>query len=60
MSPPMAKLAQAIKAFEIQIEMQMPVSIFLTKSDGVCVDMEEMGLKRDWYAARSSNTFICA
>ena len=60
MSPPLAKLAQAIKAFEIQVEMQMPVSIFLTKSDEVCIDMEEMGLKRDWYAARSSNTFICA
>ena len=60
MSPPLAKLAQAIKAFEIQIEMQMPVSIYLIKCDGVCVDMEEMGVKRNWYAARSSNTFICA
>ena len=59
MSPPMAKLAQAIKAFEIQVEMQMPVSIYLIKFDLECVDMEEMGVKRDWDATRSSNPFLC-
>ena len=55
----MAKLAKAIKAFEIQVEMQMPVSIFLMKCDTVYVDMEKMGVKRDWDAACSSNPFIC-
>ena len=59
MSAPLAKLAQAIKAFDIQVEMQMPVSIFLIKCDGVYADMEEMGVKRDWDAACSSNPFIC-
>ena len=59
MSAPMAKLAKAIKAFEIQVEMQMPVSIFLMKCDTVYVDMEKMGVKRDWDAACSSNPFIC-
>ena len=59
MAPPLAKLAQAIKAFEIQVDMQMPVSIYLIKFDRVCVDMEEMGVKRDWDATRSSYSFLC-